>query len=1050
MSNPPPSPRGADQRLTVAVGLALLFHGSLLAAGSHRETYDAYVHRFFADHYQRDWFSTWEPRWYTGFPTISYPPGTHQLLALAGRAFGDESGYVLVQLSAVLLLVVGVYRFANAWAGRDAAGWAAIAAAMSSSLAEVVHVFGQLPTTAALAFLLNAQPSIKKWITEGRRRDLLSALALLAATTSVHHVTTLFGSVFFTGPMVVAALLEQVSTPLDHEVEGHTHHVSATTVVALSARRLLRVSPAMRRTFVLGVATISLLIVVVLPYWLWSSSDPIAQVPIPHGSRDNFIENLNTGLVFWLVPWSSTLLLLPAALLAGCRRATWPLAASVLLLTVLGTGGTTPIPRLLLGGAFDILTLDRFTIWATVAILPFVGIVVERLVTAPGDHLLIAGLHRKAPAIALAIATIVMAGSTIFASSLTNYRPTQPAAIDPDPIVAFMERDGHDQWRYLMLGFGDQMANVSARTTALTVDGNYHSARRLPELTSHSVERLEGAKFRGVAGLGSLQEFIGTPARYNLKFVFSNDAFYDPMLWAAGWQRIGSLDNGIIMWERADIPPLLAHESRPEIPSWQRLMWGILPMSAIAGAGLALASIARSRPSDPPIRRWSRTDRFLLRFVANLDNVALGSARVRYGLRVTPARRRTAAIWTLRASCAVLVGTSVMSLHGHFTADPATPTDVVEQYYDHLDFQRFDQAWLTLDADTRPTLEDYLTGISVQDGLVAGYAKLESIDVVDSRTDGDRATVDVELDFLTSVETLRRSETIELRLSDRGWGVVLPPPPPTTTPVDPLQRTQTTDYQLDTTAQTVGGLPTIADRPQLRLGPTRAVTIENQWYVLGEVTNIDDRPAMITVDITALDGDGSILATTSASSMAGHTARPGETVPFIAPVVRVISESEQDATPAVDFDPDDDVSTTVGADPASFSVAARAVVATRGLDRSLQITSIAATTSTVDATLVNAGPGPITIPRMLVATSDLSGSLAWVESHWIETSVGAGQRVTFDTSTLRPENAVDQDIPIEAFADEISSTSELAWITAGGPGSSVAFHLDGFVRTEIE
>ena len=32
--------------------------------------------------------------------------------------------------------------------------------------------------------------------------------------------------------------------------------------------------------------------------------------------------------------------------------------------------------------------------------------------------------------------------------------------------VAFMEKDDHDRWRYLMLGFGDHMANVSARTTA--------------------------------------------------------------------------------------------------------------------------------------------------------------------------------------------------------------------------------------------------------------------------------------------------------------------------------------------------------------------------------------------------------------------------------------------------------------------------------------------------------------------------------------------------------------------------------------------------------
>jgi hypothetical protein len=46
-------------------------------------------------------------------------------------------------------------------------------------------------------------------------------------------------------------------------------------------------------------------------------------------------------------------------------------------------------------------------------------------------------------------------------------------------IINFLNQDQHDQWRYLPLGFGDQMATLSYQTKALTVDGNYHSARRL-------------------------------------------------------------------------------------------------------------------------------------------------------------------------------------------------------------------------------------------------------------------------------------------------------------------------------------------------------------------------------------------------------------------------------------------------------------------------------------------------------------------------------------------------------------------------------------------
>ena len=48
----------------------------------------------------------------------------------------------------------------------------------------------------------------------------------------------------------------------------------------------------------------------------------------------------------------------------------WPLAASLGVLAFFGTGGTTPFPKLILGGAYNILTLDRFTFWATITVLP--------------------------------------------------------------------------------------------------------------------------------------------------------------------------------------------------------------------------------------------------------------------------------------------------------------------------------------------------------------------------------------------------------------------------------------------------------------------------------------------------------------------------------------------------------------------------------------------------------------------------------------------------------------------------------------------------------
>lgn len=46
--------------MTVAVLGALVFHGGLSLFGTYRNTYDAYVHIFFADHWRRAWFDQLE------------------------------------------------------------------------------------------------------------------------------------------------------------------------------------------------------------------------------------------------------------------------------------------------------------------------------------------------------------------------------------------------------------------------------------------------------------------------------------------------------------------------------------------------------------------------------------------------------------------------------------------------------------------------------------------------------------------------------------------------------------------------------------------------------------------------------------------------------------------------------------------------------------------------------------------------------------------------------------------------------------------------------
>src|SRR5207245_5551830 len=113
--------------LAAIILLALAVHGPLLVMQLPLNTsYDANFHIFFASHYAQHWFDPWNGKWFAGFSQTTYPPLGHQWIALFSYVVGLKMAYMLVQLIALLLLPVGVYRFARLWVDERASSYAAL------------------------------------------------------------------------------------------------------------------------------------------------------------------------------------------------------------------------------------------------------------------------------------------------------------------------------------------------------------------------------------------------------------------------------------------------------------------------------------------------------------------------------------------------------------------------------------------------------------------------------------------------------------------------------------------------------------------------------------------------------------------------------------------------------------------------------------------------------------------------------------------------------------------------------------------------------------
>ena len=543
----PRAETGAPRAIPTAfiVLAAFAIHAPLLLMKLPLKSYDTNFHIFFASHYVHHWFDPWNPKWYAGFSQTTYPPLPQQWLALVSYVTGLDMAYMVVQLIAILLLTVGVYRFARLWVDPRAASLAALASVFLGAESFLVYSAGQLSTTFAAPLYLNAMPYLYQWARRGGWRSFLKGATLAVAAAAAHHATLIFGSLLFALPVLALAWQdgrgdEQVST-------------SGFIMRAVSAMLFVGVA--------IGV--------VLLPFWIALLKYPVTQVPIPHASRASYILSPQWAVNFFVVPYGALILALPFILLRGSSTPRLrPLLLGFWLAFLLGLGGTTPVGRVLLGRAFEVITMERFTYWATLLAMPFAGLLAKELVDR---------FHTRA----IVGLTLAAVASCALAVAWSSYRPADAADLKIDSVAAWLNRDGHDRYRYITLGFGNKIARLAVLTDASSVDGEWNSGRMLPELTQHGAGSLTSSKFFGKSGFDALSAMLHHADRYGLKWVFVRDPYYEPLMVFAGWRKVDTLeDRTISVWGKDDVPPATPVNAPQMPPPWQGLMWGILPIGS--------------------------------------------------------------------------------------------------------------------------------------------------------------------------------------------------------------------------------------------------------------------------------------------------------------------------------------------------------------------------------------------------------------------------------------------------------------------------------------
>jgi hypothetical protein len=403
-------------------------------------------------------------------------------------------------------------------------------------------------------------PFLYEWIRYTSWRSFLKATVLFAAAAAAHHATLLFGSFFFALPVVALAFIDR------HEGE----RASGAGVIA--------------RSIAITVIVGAVIGVVLLPFWTALIKYPVTQTPIPHPSRANYILSPQWGLNYFIVPYGAMILALPFIFLRGSAgRRLRPLLFGFWIAFLLGLGGTTPVGPILLGRAFEVLTMERFSYWATLLALPFVGLLASELVDR----------YRRPAIVGLSVAA---AATCALAVAWSTYKPADAEDFKVDSVATWLNRDGHDRYSYVTLGFGNKISRLAVLTDATSVDGEWNSGRMLPELTSHGGGALTSSKYFGKNGMDALRAILEHADHYGLKWIIVRDSYYDPLLAFAGWRPVDNLEEKtIVIWSKEGVPPATPVNAPQMPPRWQGLMWGTLPFGCSLLAILVLMIPQRRR-----------------------------------------------------------------------------------------------------------------------------------------------------------------------------------------------------------------------------------------------------------------------------------------------------------------------------------------------------------------------------------------------------------------------------------------------------------------------
>jgi hypothetical protein len=286
------------------------------------------------------------------------------------------------------------------------------------------------------------------------------------------------------------------------------------------------------------------------------------------------------------------------------------------------------------------------------------------------------------------------------------------------------------------------------------------------------------------------------------------------------------LENGIMVWEKGNISTIKPVKPK-EVSPLLKKAWGIFPISSLCIAFLLTLLY---------LKRFKEKDYF--------DSV--------------PETNHYYPLGVIYSSSLLPVlffsGFMIKQVYELLLVkEQKDPTTAVLNYYNHLDFQRFESAFHFFKPSPTYPLDQYLLEKSVNDGgLLPSYAKLDSIAVKELYRKNDSAQLSVYTKWRTSLGQREKTDTMQLLQQDKKW-YILPPP---FTPEIPDEQMRSYSYTLfkKQGKRLISSFPTVKDdrvkKPFVAFKQVNFIRNGEHNFITGEILNADDVPVNIAIKVT--------------------------------------------------------------------------------------------------------------------------------------------------------------------------------------------------------